>query len=163
MYGYATAVVILAVAVLNLVVTKGKGAPAHPALWPSYAAIVLALGLAVSMRWRSRMVSPFVAIFGGMFDTLVRGPDSIATAHYVVIFAAFGFAVALTMRQRREQKALGILPSRGRRGGRATNPASGRRGASAADDGPKKPVASRRYTPPKYATKSAPSRGRARR
>ncbi len=172
LYGYATAAVIAAGAVLNLVVTKGKGAPAHPLLWPSYVAVVLAAGLTVSIRWRNRLVSPFVAIFGGMFDTLGRGPNSLSIAHYIVIFGAFGFAMALTMRQRRDQKALGLLPGRGRRGAATATGGAGRRGAAAstagrkgaaAEDAQKKPSANRRYTPPKYATKATSGRGRARR
>lgn len=171
LYGYATAAVIAAGAVLNLVVTKGKGAPAHPLLWPSYLSLVLAVGLGVSIRWRNRLVSPFVAIFGGMFDTLGHGPNSLSIAHYVVIFSAFGFAMALTMRQRREQKALGLLPGRGRRGSASATGGSGRRGAATGTAGRKgtagdtleKPAANRRYTPPKYATKPTSGRGRARR
>lgn len=159
-YGYATAAVIVAGAALNLILKTGKGAPLHPTLWPSYVAIVLAVALAVTtFRFRSRLVSPFVAIFGGMFDTLARGPNRLEYPHLVVIFVAFGFAVALTMRQRREQKALGITP--GRRGARGG--AGGRGAAATADDGLKKPPPSKRYTPPKYATKPPPARGRPRR
>lgn len=148
MYGFATAAVLAAGGIANLLDTTGAGAPPHPVLWPTYAGFVLAAGLVASIRLRNRLLSPFVAIFAAFFLTLERGPNSLSYPHIVVLVVAVGFAVALTMRQRREQRAL--TPAR--------QPGSRRRGSQPAEDErSRKPVANRRYTPPKSARTSTGS------
>lgn len=157
-WGYAAAALLTAGAVADLLDTTGRGAPAHPLLWPSWVGLALAVGLAGSIRLRNRLLSPFTAIFSAFFLTLGRGPDSLAPVHIVVLIGAVGFAVAVTMRQRRQQRAL--APARGRSGRGRAGPGAGTPSRRAAGEGerPRKPPASRRYTPPKKSTSSASSR-----
>jgi len=145
--GYVATAVLLAIGVANLAITTGKGAPAHPTLWYSYVGLALAVGLGVSIRYRNRLVSPFVAIFAAFFLTLAKGPDVLGTPHLVALVVAVGYALVLSMHQRRDQKALsaatGIPMRRSRRDRRQPPSAPG------ADDGLRRPRPNRRYTPPK--------------
>ncbi len=161
LWGYATALLLAAGGVANLLDTTGKGALPHPVLWPSWVGLALAAALAASLQLRNRLLSPLTAIFAAFFLTLERGPDSLAFFHILLLVGAVGFAVAVTMRQRRAQRLLG--PPRGRRArGERARPA-GRAGAGGADSagGPRRPAASRRYTPPKSA-KGTSNAGRSR-
>lgn len=155
LWGYAAAAILAAGAVANLLDTTGKGAPAHPVLWPSWVGLALAAGLAGSIQFRNRLLSPFTAIFAAFFLTLERGPDSLAYIHIVVLFAAVGFAVAVTMRQRRQQRALGPARGRSGRGGAAS------RGTADDSGRARKPPPNRRYTPPKKSAAPASRRSRA--
>ncbi len=154
LWAWVTAAVIAAGGIANLVDTTGRGAPAHPVAWPSYVGLLLAAGLVASTRARNRLLSPFVAIFAAFFVTLERGPDSLSFVHIVVLFAAVGFAVALTMRQRRAQKALGATRSPAGRRGRGR----GRDDEQPAVGRPRKPTPNRRYTPPKSSRTASSSR-----
>jgi hypothetical protein len=138
---YVVAAVLAVVGVLNLLVTTGKGAPAHPTLWLSYAGIVIAVLLAGSVQLRNRLISPFTAIIGAFFVTTAKAPAVLSIPHLIALFAALGFALTVSLRQRKDQKAAAPAGARGR--GR-------RRGQAAPDPGEaKRPAANRRYTPPK--------------
>lgn len=156
LWGYGAAVLLGAGALANLLDTTGKGALAHPVLWPSWLGLVLAVGLAGSIQLRNRLLSPLAAIFSAFFLTLERGPDSLSYIHILVLVGAVGFAVALTMRQRRQQRALG--PARGRSGRGGARGGATARGAAGDAERPRKPPPSRRYTPPKKPTPSTSSR-----
>jgi phosphate/sulfate permease len=148
----AVAVLLAAVGVANLLVTTGPGAPKHPTLVYSYIGIALAVGLAVSVKWRNRVVSPFAAIFAAFFVTLARGPNSLEVPHLAALAGSVGFAVVVSMRQRKELRAQ--APPR---------PAAGRRRRGRADPEPdssakRLPEPNRRYTPP---AKVTPAKGKA--
>jgi hypothetical protein len=104
--GYVAAAAIAIGGVLDVVVTKGKGAAAHPDTWEAYAGIVLAAAVVASVQYRNRLLSPFVAIFGAFFVTLPKGPSSLSIPHIVVLMVAVAFAVIVSMHQRRDQRAL---------------------------------------------------------
>jgi len=156
LWGYAAAGLLAAGALANLLDTTGKGAPAHPVLWPSWVGLALAVGLAGSIQLRNRLLSPLAAIFSAFFLTLERGPDSLSYIHILVLLGAVGFAVALTMRQRRQQRALG--PARGRSGRGGSRSSAAGRGAAGEAERSRKPPPSRRYTPPKKPTPPASSK-----
>jgi hypothetical protein len=149
--GVAVAVIVAVGAVLDLVVTTGAGAPKHPNAAFPVIAVVLAVGLAVSVRFRNRLLSPFLAIFAAFFATLGKAPRSLGVPHIVVLVTAVGFALIVSMRQRREQKA--ITPTATAADRRAANEARRRRRKGEPEPEPTvvRPVANRRYTPPKKA------------
>jgi hypothetical protein len=153
LFGYAAAVVIALGGVLDLMVTTGKGAPAHPSTWTAYIGILLAIALVVSIQFRHRMISPFVAIFGAFFVTLAKGPDSLETPHIVVLMVSVAFAVIVSLRQRRDQKALTPTLTSAERRAAADARRRRRKGEPDLPAPVKRPSPNRRYTPPKNAAK----------
>jgi hypothetical protein len=147
--GYGVAVIVVIVGVLDLAVTTGAGAPAHPSTWAPIAGIVLGLALALTMRFRNRLVSPFIAIFAAFFVELAKAPKSLSIPHVVALIAAVGFALVLSMRQRREQRAVG---GPAQRRGAADARRRRRSGEPEPPTGVKRPAPSARYTPPKSKT-----------
>ncbi|HLH46149.1 MAG TPA: hypothetical protein VKV25_03255, partial [Acidimicrobiales bacterium] len=141
---YAIAAILAAIGLVNLFVTTGKGAPAHPQLWLSYVGIVLALFLAGTVQFRNRLISPFTAIVAAFFVTTARAPSALQYPHLVALLAALYFALSVALRQRRDQRAVaGTARSR-----------PGRRGPSEAEAPTStRPAANRRYTPPKDRSK----------
>jgi hypothetical protein len=156
--GLVVAAVILVVAVLDLVVTKGTGAPRHPDRWAPLVGIVLAVVLAVSLRWRNRLASPFIAIFAAYFVEVGKTPRSLTYPHVIALASAVGFAVMLTLRHRQEQKAAGGAMSAADR--RAAADARRRRRKGEPEPAPavKRPPPSARYTPPKAAAPTKTSK-----
>jgi hypothetical protein len=149
--GLAVAGIIIAVAVLDLTVTTGAGAPKHPETWAPVVGIVLAVALIASLRFRNRLASPFVAIFAAYFVELAKTPKSISTAHVIALAAAVGFAVALTLRHRSAQKAAGTMTGPAQRRAAADARRRRRKGEPEPEATMKRPPASARYTPPKSA------------
>ena len=152
LFGYIAAGVIVLASILNLVVTTGPGAPAHPTTWANYAGILFALALTVSIRFRNRMLSPFIAIFGAFFVTLAKGPDSLSLPHIVTLLVGVAFAMIVSLHQRRDQKALGPVTPAGRRA--AADARARRRRGEPEPTVTKHPAPNRRYTPPKDRSKS---------
>jgi hypothetical protein len=152
--GYVAAAAIAIGGVLDVVVTKGKGAAAHPDTWEAYAGIVLAAAVVASVQYRNRLLSPFVAIFGAFFVTLPKGPSSLSIPHIVVLMVAVAFAVIVSMHQRRDQRALTPPMRAADRRAAADARRRRRKGEPEAPPPIKRPPANRRYTPPKAAAKS---------
>jgi uncharacterized membrane protein YccC len=156
LWGYAVAVLLVVVAVLDLTVTTGAGAPKHPTTWTPAAGLVLALVLAGTMRYRSRLLSPFVAIFAAFFVTLSKGPRVLGFPHILALVVAVGFALLVSMRQRKDQKALTPNMTAADRREAADARRRRRKGEPEPPPGPKRPPPSARYTPPK--SKTTPKR-----
>lgn len=152
LFGYIAAGVIVLASILNLVVTTGPGAPAHPTVWPNYAGILFAVALTVSIRFRNRMLSPFIAIFGAFFVTLAKGPDSLSLPHIVTLLVGVAFAMIVSLHQRRDQKAMGPVTPADRRA--AADARARRRRGEPEPTVTKHPAPNRRYTPPKDRSKS---------
>lgn len=161
LYGYVVGLELLVVAVLNLTVTHGKGAPAHPQTTLAAIGVVTSLGFVAVIRLKNRMAAGFGAIVAAFFVTLPRVPNSMAIAHIFALVIPMAYGLIITQRQRRDTPKLargargagaggakssagtGQVPSGGRRRGRKTpEPVSG-------------PRQNARYTPPK--SKQKPS------
>ncbi len=152
-WGVVLAGILIVVSVLNLTVTTGPGAPAHPSSFDSVIAIVLALALVVvSLRVRSRMVSPLVGIVAAFFTTLGKTPTSLSAPHIIALFAALAFALILSMRQRRVQRALTPQATAADRKAAADARRRRRKGEPEPPPEVKRPPRSKRYTPPRPAT-----------
>jgi uncharacterized membrane protein YgcG len=181
LYGYVVAVELVVVAVLNLTVRTGTGAPAHPQTTLQVIGIAASVALFGLLQVRSRTIVGFGAIVAAFFVTLPKVPNSLSLAHILALAVPLIYGLILTQRQRRatglargsrrggggsgsgttenSSRAGGGSGRRGSAaaGGRARNATSGRgRRGKAADPAPTGPRASARYTPPK--AKRAPRR-----
>lgn len=158
LYGYVVALELFVVGILNLVITTGKGAPAHPQTGLEIVGVIAPLifvGLLV--RFRNRTIVGFAAIVAAFFVTLPRVPSSLAIAHVFALVVPLGYGLIITQRQRR---ALGKEMRSGTRKGanRASTGSSARgaegradrrRGRKRSQPEPTGPRPSARYTPPK--------------
>lgn len=164
LYGYVVALELLVVAILNLVITTGKGAPAHPQTALQLVGVIAPLGFAALLRLRNRTLAGFAAIVAAFFVTLPRVPNSLSVAHVFALAIPLAYGLIITQRQR---KAMGSAVRGGRRAGggrrpredtKAAGPPAARRRRGRADSAPASgPRPSPRYTPPKA------KRGKARR
>lgn len=155
-YAYSLAALLVVVGALNLVFTKGAGAPAHPQVWQSAVGIVLAGGLAAGVRYGNRLLSSFTAIFAAFFVTLPKVPTALTPTHTVGLLAAVAFAVLVSLRQRKDQRALGPKLDATQRRELADARKRKRKGLPEPEAKPVAPLASRRYTPPKARPKASP-------
>jgi hypothetical protein len=149
--GYGLVAVLIIVAVADLLITKGKGAPKHTTAWEPVVGIVLALVVAGTLRLRNRMVTPLIAVVAVFFLTLDKGPNSLELPHLFALILSIAYALTLSMRQRREQRALTGMSAAQTRRAQADARRRRRKGEPEVETGPKRPAASRRYTPPKAA------------
>jgi len=138
--GYAIAGFIVLLAVLELVITTGKGAPKNPS--PILPLLALAIGLvqAATIRFKNRLVTALVGVAGGLLIATTKVPDSLGIPHSLGFLAPLVYAFLVTNRHNRAQRA--------QRGPRNQPQRGGRRGSKAAPE-PTGPKASRRYTPPR--------------
>ncbi len=163
LYGYVVGLELLVVAILNTVITTGKGAPAHPQTWLHIVGIVASVGFFGVLQSRHRTIVGFSAIIAAFFVTMPKVPNSLGLPHILALAFPMVYALIITQRQRRAltsaMKAGRGSRGRARTGGRADARAAGgngtarsadrRRGGKAAAAGPAGPRASARYTPPK--------------
>jgi hypothetical protein len=157
LYGYLVGLELIAVSIVNLVVTHGKGAPAHPSTGLALIGLVASIAATALVRTHHRLIVPFALIVAAFFVTLPRGPDSLGPAHIFALIIPVVYAFVVTQRQRKASQA---LTRAGRSGavkattakstpaGRGAEGAGRRRGRkqAVASTGP---TASSRYTPPK--------------
>ena len=156
LYGYVVALELLVVSVLNLTVTKGKGAPAHPNTGLAVAGVAASVALAaIIFKVRHRTFVGFAAIAAAFVVNLSRGPSSLAVAHIFALVFPFAYAFIITQRQRKQMTAE-LKAARanaepraggGRAGGRSPAPTARRKGTAA--PAAKGPRPNARYTPPK--------------
>lgn len=161
LYGYVVALELLVVAILNIVISKGKGAPAHPQTGLQIIGVVAPLVLVGLIQSRNRTMVGFAAIVAAFFVTLPKVPTQLAVAHVLALAVPLVYGLVITQRQRR---AMGNSARRGGRRGPAADgarsggaPASagtgaarrrgGRRGVK--EEVPAGPRPNARYTPPK--------------
>jgi hypothetical protein len=147
--GYIVSGLLVLVGILDLVITSGAGTPKHETLWYAYVGIALGIALAVSIRYRNRLASPFIAIFGAFFVTLAKAPNALTVPHLAALLGSVAFAVVVTLRQRKDQKTLTPGGARGAAGASRNR----RRGEAEPPAASNRPAANRRYTPPKAAPK----------
>jgi hypothetical protein len=159
LYGYVVALELMVVAILNLVVIHGKGAPQHPDTTLSVLGVVAAVALIAVLQLRKRTVAAFTAILAAFVVTLPKVPTSLTFYHFFALAIAAGWGLVIATRRRKAEKA-GLASggaSAARTSRRETAPAGrkpkekSRRGAPA----PSGPQANRRYTPPKPKRRSS--------
>lgn len=142
MYGYLVAVELMVVAVLELTVTTGKGAPAHPETALAAAGLaVSAAVLAVIRARKNRTLIAFAVIIAALVVDLPPVPDRLALAKIFAVFIPLAYGLVLIRRRTRSATArqrAGLDP-----GPRSKAAPRGRQATS------KKPVRTGRYTPPK--------------
>ena len=169
-WGYVVAGALIVVAILNLTVTHGAGAPKHPSTTLGLVGLVAAIALVPIIRTHHRFIVPLAAIGAAFFVTLPsQVPNSVRSVHIVALVIPVVYAFVLTQRQRRAataQARAGRASSARTAAtkGTATPPGAGARRAG--DRKPRRgrrsganqigPAASRRYTPPKPKRPSRP-------
>jgi hypothetical protein len=142
MYGYVVALELLVVSILNLTVTGGKGAPAHPNQALGLAAVVAAVLVFPILTVKSRTIVGVAVIVAGFFVTLPPVPQRLSLAHLFALLFPVIYALVLTQRQRKQANAR----LKEVRSDRVTEARSARSTARR----PAPPVVkSGRYTPPK--------------
>jgi hypothetical protein len=157
LYGYLVGLELIAVSILNLVVTHGKGAPAHPSTGLAVIGLVASIAATALVRTHHRLIAPLALVVAAFFVTLPRGPDSLGPAHIFALIIPVVYAFFVTREQR---KATQALTRAGRSGAAKTTtakstPADRRAGGAGGRRGRKQavvptgPAASSRYTPPK--------------
>lgn len=123
-YGYVVGVVLVVVAVLNLTVTHGTGAPAHPQTTLAAVGVAASLALFGAIQTKNRMIAGFGAILAAFFVTLPRVPTSLSVAHIVALVVPMAYGLIITQRQRRDTPRL-ARGGRGSRGAAASGDAKG--------------------------------------
>jgi hypothetical protein len=157
LYGIAVGVELLVVAVLNLTIQGGAGAPKSPddtlmVIGVAGAALYLA-----SLALRHRTVAAFGAIIAAYLVTLPRVPNRLSVAHLVALLAPVIYGLLLAQRQRKAAKAAVVgRPARTRS---PRGPAPERR-PSRTRSAPARSRPSGRYTPPKPKRAAPGRRGR---
>ena len=157
LYGAVVALELIVIAVLNLTVTTGKGAPSHSQTTLSVVGLACAMGFGALILTRNRMVVAFAAIAAGFFVTLPKVPDRVTVFHLFGLVFPLVYAFVLTQRQRKDSAALNkakaagggarLTPSESR--ARAQADRRGRRSRRSKASQPAGPAPNRRYTPPK--------------
>lgn len=173
LYGYVVGLELLVVAIIQIIVRGGKGAPAHPQTSLQIVAIVASLAFFGVLQLRNRTIVGFAAIVAAFFVTLPRVPNSLGVAHILSLIVPLAYGLIITQRQR---KAMVGAARSGRGGGRGAARAGGgtRReaggGAAAgrrpdrrrgkAQPEPSGPRPSARYTPPKSKRSNGKGKGK---
>jgi hypothetical protein len=152
LYGYVVAAELIVVSILNLTVTHGKGAPAHPQTVLALAGLAASIALVGLIRTHHRLIAAFGAVMAAFVATLPRVPSSMAISHLLALTLPLIYAFVLTQHQRKaataQAAARGEKPGRSRGRAAKTEPA-GRRQSRRDRAAPSGPKASPRYTPPK--------------
>lgn len=156
LYGYIVAVELVLVSILNLTVTHGKGAPAHPATLESLIGLAASLALFPIIRTNHRLIVAFATVIAAFFATLPRTPASLTLVHLLALIIPIMYAFILSSRQRKAASARAKALRSGSSGATKSRPSrepasdsGGRRRGRREKDAPTGPQASRRYTPPK--------------
>jgi hypothetical protein len=160
LYGLVVGLVLVVIAVVNLVVRTGKGAPAHPQTAFQVAGLAAAVAFIATLRTRHRIVVGIGAILAAIVVTSPKVPDSLATAHILGLILPFAYGLVITQRQRKALLATGRRGRAGRAGrgaaaesgpagSRSRDTRAGRRRAAKTPAPTTGPRPSARYTPPK--------------
>jgi hypothetical protein len=157
LYGIAVGVELLAVAVLNLTIQGGAGAPKSPDDTLMVIGVAGAVVYLASLALRHRTVAAFGAIIAAYLVTLPRVPNRLSVAHLVALLAPVIYGLLLAQRQRKAAKAAVVgRPARTRS---TRSPAPDRRpGRTRSASARTRP--SGRYTPPKTKRATPGRRGR---
>jgi hypothetical protein len=157
-YGFVVAGILAVVAVLNMTITTGKGAPKNPPYLLSGIGLGLVAVMVGLLLLHRRMLSPFAAVLAAFCVTYGKVPNSVVTFHFVAIIAPIVWAFWITQRSNKAMRAQRIEAARAKKEARQTTRQPGGRRAggrrSRKEPEPTGPAANRRYTPPK--PKAAP-------
>lgn len=160
LYGYLIAGELILVAILNLVVTHGKGAPAHPNYILEILGLVASLAVLAVLQTRHRFIVPFAMVVAAYLVVYPKVPDSLSVAHLFALVLPVIYAIVLMQRQRKSSLAQARARS-STGGGRASRPTPEERRAESMQrrqerrnrrrgvTPPAGPQRSSRYTPPK--------------
>jgi hypothetical protein len=158
LYGYLIVAELIFVAILNLAVTHGKGAPAHQPTTIEIVGLVVSIALLGVLQTRHRFIVPFAIIIAAYIVVYPKTPDSLTLAHLFALILPVIYAIVLMQRQRKASMAQARSRGGTARAARATPEARraealqrrqerrDRRRGIAPSTAPKK---SSRYTPPK--------------
>ncbi|HET6966076.1 MAG TPA: hypothetical protein VFH58_14975 [Acidimicrobiales bacterium] len=169
LYGYVIGLELLVVAILQMVVRGGKGAPAHPQTGLQIVAIAVSVAFFGVLQLRNRTIVGFAAIIAAFFVTLPRVPNSLGVVHIFALVFPLAYGLIISQRQRKEMMAAarngrGARAGGGSRRERARADAvarrSDRRRGKGAEPAPSGPRPSARYTPPKAKRGDAKGRGK---
>ena len=159
LFGYVVGVALVVVAILNLTVTHGTGAPAHPQTTLEAVGVAASLAFFGAIQTKNRMIAGFGAILAAFFVTLPRVPNSLSVAHIIALVLPMAYGLIITQRQRREmprparaKRGAAVADTKGGRPGKAragATPATGRRRRGKHPEPVNGPQPSARYTPPK--------------
>jgi hypothetical protein len=155
MYGYVVMLELIAVAIINLVVVHGAGAPKHSQTTVSLLGLVAAVVFGVLIQTRNRFIVGFACIFAAfVVASIPQVPNSVRPYHLFGLIIPLVYALLLTQRQRKASMALarsGKVPSPKTPAERRTEAAARRqqRRRGKTVERPSGPTASSRYTPPK--------------
>ncbi len=172
LYGYVVGLELLAMAIVQMVVRGGKGAPAHPQTTLQIVAVVVAVAFFGVLQVRNRTIVGFAAIIAAFFVTLPRVPNSLGGAHIFTLVIPLAYGLIISQRQR---KAM-VAAARGSRGGGGRGAGMSRREAARAEAGsrraerrgrgkaatpqPTGPRPNGRYTPPKAKRATGKNKGK---
>ena len=93
LYGYVVALELIFISILNLTVTHGKGAPAHPATTWSVIGLLISIGLIPIIRFTNhRLIVAFYTVAATFFATQPRTPSSLAITHFLALGIAIVYA-----------------------------------------------------------------------
>ncbi|MGC8511781.1 MAG: hypothetical protein ACP5P1_01900 [Acidimicrobiales bacterium] len=147
LYGYVVALELVVVGILNLTVTSGKGAPAHPPTALAGVGVAAAISLFGFLQTKNRVLVAFAVIATAFLVDLPKVPNSLALAHVFSLALPFAYSLILTQRHRKRMKGE-LMAARARR---PSSPARTRPNAKTKDAPatPSGPRPSGRYTPPK--------------
>lgn len=147
LYGYVVALELVVVGILNLTVTSGKGAPAHPPTALATVGVAAGISLFGFLQTKNRVLVAFAVIAAAFLVDLPKVPSSLALAHVFSLALPFAYSLILTQRHRKRMKGE-LVAARARR---STAPARTRPNPKAKDAAatPSGPRPSGRYTPPK--------------
>jgi hypothetical protein len=154
LYGIVVGLELLVVAILNLAIQGGAGAPKHPDTFIMIIGVVASVAFLGLLAVRNRTVASFAAIGAAFFVTLPKVPSSLSLAHIMALLVPLAYALIITSRQRKMAKA--TLQRGGSRAPRRTRETRQTRTTRSRNATTTRPAArstgrptSGRYTPPK--------------
>jgi hypothetical protein len=156
-YGYLVVVEMVVVAVLQLVIRTGPGAPKHPNTFLEVAALVVAAAQFGVIRSKNRTFTALGVIVSGLLIDIPTVPNRLVYAKLFAVLIPLIYGFVLMRRGNRSRKvrlAAGLEDGPGSRSGdrsRDTTTTRGRNGGSAMRGrrGASRKRATGRYTPPK--------------
>ena len=172
LYGYVVGLELLAMAIVQIVVRGGKGAPAHPQTTLQIVAIVAALAFFGILQVRNRTIVGFAAIIAAFFVTIPRVPNALGAAHIFTLVVPLAYGLIISQRQRKAMMAAaragrggggragGVSRREAARSEAASRRADRRRGGKGAESQPTGPRPSARYTPPKAKRATGKNKGK---
>lgn len=150
-WGYAVAGVLIIAGVVFAIVRGHPSTKPPSALFPLLGAGLGAILAFVTFRYRNRFLSGMLAVLAALLVDTAKPPTSLLALDYLVLVAPLVWAVWLTLRQSKAQRALAAsqprLTPEQRKAQREARKAQ-KRGEAPPESARPMPPASRRYTPP---------------